>query len=57
MLSKDISAFSSGRHFVLAECNPLANFGRGLYEENLHEIILNFRRCGFKDVVLKIFLF
>ena len=50
MVFKDISVFSSGRHLVLAECNPLVNFGRGLYEEDLHEIILNlgqhFRRCG-----------
>ena len=49
---KDISVFSSGRHFVLVECNPLVNFGKGLCEEDLHEIILNlgqhFRRFGLK---------
>ena len=38
MSFKGFSVLSSGSHFVLAECNPLANFGRGLFEEDLHEI-------------------
>ena len=37
---KDFSSLRSGGHFVHKE-KCLGNFGRGPYEEHLHEIILN----------------
>ena len=55
MAFKDISYLELWRPFCLAERNHLCNFGRGYYEEQLWEIILNlnqwFRRRGLiKDI-------
>ena len=50
---KDISYLELWRPFCSAEWNHLCNFGRGYYEEQFCEIILNlgqwFRRCCLKD--------
>ena len=50
---KDISYQELWQPFCLGEQNHLCNFGRGFYEEQFCEIILNlgqwFRRCCLKD--------
>ena len=38
---KGISYLVIWQLFCLAECNHLCNFGRGYYEEQFNEIILN----------------
>ena len=49
----DISYLELWQPFFSAECSHLCNFGRGYYEEQFLEIILNlgqwFRRCHLKD--------
>ena len=50
MLFKGISYLELWHPFISAECNHLCNFGRGFYEEQFCEIILNLgqwfrRRC------------
>ena len=54
MPSKGISYLELWQPFSSAENNQLCNFGRGYYEEQFCEIILNLgqwfrRRCHFKD--------
>ena len=53
MLLKNISYLELWQPFGLSEQNHLCNFGRGHYEEQFCEIILNlgqwFRRCCLKD--------
>ena len=53
MSFKDISYLELCQPFCSAERNHLCNFGRGCYEEQFCEIILNsslwFRRCRLKD--------
>ena len=53
MTFKGISYLELWHPFCLVECNNLCNFGRGYYEEQFCEIILNlgqwFRRCHSKD--------
>ena len=53
---KNKSFLSSGSNIFIFETNFLRNFGRGHYEKNLFEIILNldlwFRRYLFKLLVL-----
>ena len=53
MLFKDISYLELWQPFCSVEGNHLCIFGRGYYEEQFCEIILNlgqwFRRCGLKD--------
>ena len=53
MLFKGISCLDIWQPFCSVECNHLCNFGRGYYEEQFCEIILNlgqwFRRCRLKD--------
>ena len=53
ILFKDISYLELWRPFCSAEQNHLCNFGRGHYEEQFCEIILNSgqwsRRCRLKD--------
>ena len=53
MLFKDISYLEPWQPFCSAEQNHLCKFGRGCYEEQFCEIILNLgqwiRRCGLKD--------
>ena len=54
MRFKGISYLGIWQPFCSAECNHLCNFGRGYYEEQFSEIILNssqwFRsRCCLKD--------
>ena len=55
MLFKDISYLELRQPFCSAEQNHLCNFGRGCYEEQFCEIILNlgqwFRRCRLKDLL------
>ena len=50
---KDISYLELWQSFCSVEQNHLCNFGRGYYEEQFCEIILNldqwFRRCHLKD--------
>ena len=50
---KGISNQELWQPFCSAECNHLCNLGRGYYEEQFGEIILNlgpwFRRCHLKD--------
>ena len=50
---KDISYLELWQPFRQAERNHLCTFGRGCYEEQFYEIILNmgqwFRRCHLKD--------
>ena len=53
MSFKDISYLELLRHFCSGEQNHLCNFGRGYYEEQFYEIILNLdlwfrRRCLLK---------
>ena len=49
----DISYLERWRPFCSVESNHLSNFGRGYYEEQFCEIVLNlgqwFRRCHLKD--------
>ena len=53
MPSKGISCLDIWQPFSSVECNHLCNLGRGYYEEQFCEIILNlgqwFRRCHLKD--------
>ena len=53
MLFKDISYLELWRPFSSAEAEPFVQIGRGHYEEQFCEIILNFgqwfRRCRLKD--------
>ena len=53
MLFKSISYLDLLQPFCSVEHNHLCNFGRGYYEEQFCEIILNlghlFRRCSLKD--------
>ena len=52
MLFKGISYLELWQPFCSAERNHLCNFGRGYYEEQFCEIILNFGlcfRCHLKD--------
>ena len=54
MLFKDISYLELWQPFCSVEWNQLCNFGRGCYEEQFCEIILNLgqrfrRRCRLKD--------
>ena len=53
MLFKHISYGELWQPFCSTECIHLCNFGRGSYEEQFYEIILNlgqwFRRCLLKD--------
>ena len=54
MLFKDISYLELRQPFCSAEWNYLCKFGRGYYEEQFSEIILNLgqwfrRRCPIKD--------
>ena len=53
---KDISYLELWQPFCSAEQNHLCNFGRGYYEEQFCEIILNLgqsfrRRCCLKDLL------
>ena len=49
----DLSCLEHWQPFCLLEMNHLCNFGRGHYEEQFYEIILNlgqwFRICRLKD--------
>ena len=53
MSFKDISYLDLWQNFYSTERNHLCCFGRGFYEEQFCEIILNlgqwFRRCRFND--------
>ena len=52
MLLKGISYLELWLPFCLVECNHLRNFGRGYYEEQFCEIILNlgqWLRCCLKN--------
>ena len=53
MWFKDISYLDIWQLFCSAECNHLCNFGRGYFDEQFSEFILNlgqwFRRCHLKD--------
>ena len=53
ILFKDICYLELWQPFCLGEPNHLCNYGRGCYEEQFCEIILNlsqwFRRCRLKD--------
>ena len=56
MLFKDISYLELWQPFCSAVQNHLCNFGRGCYEEQFCEIILNLgkwfrRRCRLKDLL------
>ena len=55
MSFKDISYLELRRPFCSAEQNRLCNFGRGHYEEQFCEFILNFGQC-FRGCRLKDFL-
>ena len=65
MSFKSISYQDIWQSFCSAECNHLCNFGRGYYEEQFCEIIVNLgqwfrRRCRLKDFLsgaLAAFLF
>ena len=50
---KGVSYLDIWQPFCSAECNHLCNFGRGYYEEQFCELILNLgqclRRCRLKD--------
>ena len=55
---KGISYLEHWHPSCLAECNHLCNFGRGYYEKQFCEIILNLvqwlrRRCGLKEFYLE----
>ena len=54
MSLKDISYLELRQPLCSVEWNHLCSFGRGYYEEQFCEIILNldqwFRRCLFKDI-------
>ena len=56
MLFKDISYLELWRPFCSAEQNHLCNFGKGYYEEQLHEIILNLDQQFKRRRLLKVFL-
>ena len=52
----DISYLELWQPFCSAECSQLCHFGRGYYEEQFCEIILNLgqwlrRRCRFKHLL------
>ena len=53
MQFKDISYLELWQLLCSAEQNHFCNFGRGCYEEQFREVILNLgqwvRRCGLKD--------
>ena len=56
MAFKDISYLELWRPFCLAERNHLCNFGRGYYEEQFWEIILNLDQWFRRRCLIKIFL-
>ena len=56
MQIKDISYLELWQVFCSAEQNHLCNFGRGCYEEQLCEIILNFYQRFRSRCCLKYFL-
>ena len=55
MLFKDISYLDLWQSFCSEEWNHLCSFGRGYYEKQFYEMILNlgqwFRRCCLKDII------
>ena len=53
---KDISYLELWQPFFSAEWNSLCNFGRGYYEEQFCEIILNLDKWLWRKCHLKIFL-
>ena len=56
MSFKDISYLELRRPLFSAELNHLYNFGRGYYEEQFCEIILNLDKWFWRSCLLKIFL-
>ena len=56
MLFKDISYLELWQPFCSVEQNHVCNFGRGYYEEQSCEIILNLDQWLMRKCLLKIFL-